>query len=119
LEYDVNFGALVRKKAIYPLDGIPLAVGLACLLQQLHPATTRKLMAYLGQFVRTSIQTVFGANEVDVKAVEVPKEVLNTLIFMNQLCYYASVPRSMVYEFVPPYIFDAIRFGATSTSSGK
>lgn len=74
---------------------------------------TRKLLSYLGQFVRTTIQTVFGASEVDVKAVEVPREVLNTLIFMNHFCHYASVPRSAVHAYVPPYIFDNIRFSGT------
>jgi hypothetical protein len=107
LEYDSNFGALIRKKANVPFDGIPLAVGLACLLKQFHPAATRKLLAYLGQFVRTTIQSVFS--EVDTKVVEVPKEVLNTLIFMEQLCHFASIPRQVLHAFVPPYVLDAIR----------
>lgn len=113
LEYDTNFGALVRKKALYPLDGVPLAVGLACLLKQFHPSYTRKLMCYLGQFVRSNLQQVFSP-EADVKAVvqEVPREILNMLVFMDQLCHYASVPRAAVHEFVPPYIFDALRFAA-------
>ena len=98
----------MRKKSTVPFDGIPLAAGLACLLKQFHPAATRKLLAYLGQFVRTTIQQVFS--EVDTKVVEVPREVLNTLIFMEQLCHFASVPRSVVHAFVPPYIFDALRF---------
>lgn len=115
LEYDTNFGALVRKKSIYPLDGVPIAVGLACLLKQFHPAVTRKLMSYLGQFVRTTVQGVFS--EVDTKAVEVPREVLHTLIFMEQLCHYASVPRSAVHAFVPPFVFDSIRF--TGGQQGK
>lgn len=94
-----------------PLDGTPLAVGLACLLKQFHPSYTQKLMAYLGQFVRTNLQQVFS--EAEVKSVqEVPREILNMLVFMDQLCHYASVPRSAVHEFVPPYIFDALRFSA-------
>lgn len=106
MEYDENFGTLVRKKAAYPLDGVPLAVGLACLLRQFHPAVTRKLLAYLGQFVRTTIQQVCG--EVDSKVVDIPLEVLNTLIFMDQLCHYTSVPRSSVHAFVPAFIFDRL-----------
>ena len=111
LEYDANFGALVRKKTQYPLDGVPLAVGLACLLKQFHPSYTRKLMSYLGQFVRSNLQQVFG--DTDKQVQEVPREVLNMLVFMDQLCHYSSVPRSVVHEFVPPYIFDALRFAAT------
>ena len=102
----------MRKKAVYPLDGVPLAVGLACLLKQFHPSTTRKLLSYLGQFVRTTVQTLFGANEIDLKAVDLPREVLNTLVFMNHFCHYASVPRTAVHAYVPPYIFDSIRFPA-------
>jgi WASH complex subunit strumpellin len=104
LEYDINFGTLIRKKGAYPLDGTPLAVGLACMLRQFHPAVTRKLISYLGQFVRTTIQGVF--TDVDTKAVDIPAEAINTLIFMEQLCRYASVPRSVVHAYVPPYIFD-------------
>lgn len=112
LDYDPNFGALIRKKSNVAFDGIPLAVGLACLLKQFHPAATRKLLAYLGQFVRTTIQSVFS--EVDTKVVEVPREILNTLIFMEQFCHAASVPRSVMHSFVPPYISDAIKFAPTS-----
>ena len=97
LEYDPNFGALVRAKvsrartdtalsvcpflplpqphsfltslttslspppvslsqASYLIDGVPLVAGVACLLHQVHPAATRKLLAYLGQYVRTRVQ---------------------------------------------------------------
>lgn len=117
LEYDANFGALVRKKAVIPLDGAPLAVGLACLLKQFHPSYTQKLMSYLGQFVRSNLQQVFseadgGSSSKDKAVQEVPREILNMLVFMDQLCHYSSVPRSAVHEFVPPYIFDALRFAA-------
>jgi WASH complex subunit strumpellin len=108
LEYDCNFGALVRKKSKFPIDGIPLAVGIACILKQFHSSYTRKLLAYLGQFVRTTLHSFFS--EVDTKALEVPREILNTLVFMDHLCHYASVPRSAVYAYVPPYIFDSMKF---------
>lgn len=114
LEYDPNFGALVRKKSKYPLDGIPLVVGLACLLKQFHPSYTRKLISYLAQFVRSNLESVYG--DVDKQASEVPREVLNTLIFLEQLCHYAALPRSAVHEFIPPYIFDALRFSAAPPS---
>lgn len=95
------------------MDGIPLVVGLACLLKQFHPSYTLKLLAYLGQFVRSNLQEAFS--EVDNKAVEIPREVLNTLVFMDQLCSYSSIPRSTVHAFVPPYIFDALKFTSNQT----
>lgn len=114
LEYDSNFGALVRTKSTFPLDGIPLVVGISCLLKQFHPSATKQLISYLGQFVRTNIQQ--SLQEIDAKtvadtklSVEIPKEVLNTLIFMDHLCHYSSVPRSVVHNCVPPYIFDSIK----------
>jgi WASH complex subunit strumpellin len=118
LEYDVNFGALVRKKSVYPLDGAPLAVGLACLLKQFHPSYTSKLLSYLGQFVRSNLQQVFSdadggsSSSKQAGAPEVPRDVLNMLVFMDQLCHYTSIPRSAVHEYVPAYIFDALRFAA-------
>ena len=34
MEYDVNFGTLVRRQTNYLIDGIPLVAGIACLLHQ-------------------------------------------------------------------------------------
>lgn len=103
----------MRNRSKYPLDGVPLVVGIACLLKQFHPAYTRKLISYLGQFIRSNLQQVF--NDVDVKAQDVPVGILNTLIFLDQLCQYSSIPRSVVHAFVPPYIFDALRFPNASS----
>lgn len=114
MEYDRNFGSLVRKKANYPLDGLPLVVGIACLLKQFHVSVTKKVLSYLGQFIRTTIHQVLA--DVDTKAIEIPMEAINSLIFMDQLCHYSSIPRTAVHEFVPPYIFDALKLPtATNT----
>jgi hypothetical protein len=116
LEYDAHFGALVRKKHAFPLDGVPLAVGIACLLRQFHPACTRQLLSYLGQFVRATAQhaLAYADSSSSTKQAQailgLPKEVVNTLVFLNQLCHYTSVPRDAVYAFVPPYIFDAVKY---------
>mmetsp|Transcript_24845 Transcript_24845/g.36645 ORF Transcript_24845/g.36645 Transcript_24845/m.36645 type:complete len:1170 (+) Transcript_24845:53-3562(+) len=108
-EYDSNFGALVRTKEKYPVDGFPMVAGLSCLLKQFHPSTTKQLLSYLGQFVKCSLQTALQDCDTSSKTVDTPKEVVNTLIFMDQLCQYAGMPRSVVYAFVPPYIFDSIK----------
>lgn len=114
MEYDPNFGALVRKKSKFPVDGIPFVVGLACILKQFHPSYTKMLLTYLGQFVRSHLQDAFY--EVDNKVADVPKEVLHTMIFIEQLCAYSSIPRSVVYKFIPPYIFDSLKL---NSSTGK
>merc|ERR1711871_1743671 len=114
LEYDGNFGALTRTKSNFPLDGVPLVVGIACLLKQFHPAATKQLICYLGQFVRTNIH--MALQDVDSKVAGnakltfgSSKEILNTLIFLDQLCHYSSIPRGVVHSYIPPYIFDAIK----------
>ena len=117
MEYDANFGSLVRKKAAYPLDGIPLVVGIAGLLKQFHPQTTRSLLSHIGQFVRT--YTHVTVNDIAINSdtdggkaasnVEYPVEVLNSIIFVDQLCTYAGLPRAIAHEFIPAYIFDTLK----------
>lgn len=68
-----------------------------------------QVLAYLGQFVRGTMYSMLTS---DSKLTTMPGEVLNTLIFMEQLCNYANIPRTVVHAFVPPYIFDTIRFSS-------
>ncbi len=99
------------------MDGIPLVVGVAGLLKQFHPQTTRSLLAYIGQFVRSTTYLTMSeaANSVDADGgkaaanMSIPSEVVNTIVFVDQLCLYAAVPRSLVHEFIPPHMFDAIK----------
>ena len=109
MEYNSNFGTLVKQKEKYPLDGFPLVAGIACLLKQFHPSTTKHLLSYLGQFIRSTIQTAYNELEANNKVIDLPKEVVNTLIFLNHLCQYSDLPRSAIYTFIPPYIFDSIK----------
>lgn len=112
LEYDANFGTLIRLKGTYPLDGLPLAIGIASMLKQFHPSTTKLLISYLGQFVKCSVQSALQECDTSSsKAIELPIEVINTLIFIDMLVKYCGLPRSVVYAFVPPYIFDCIKVG--------
>mmetsp|Transcript_15176 Transcript_15176/g.51428 ORF Transcript_15176/g.51428 Transcript_15176/m.51428 type:complete len:486 (+) Transcript_15176:2-1459(+) len=108
LEYDREFATLVRKRSNFPLDGAPLVAGVATVLKQFHPVVTRHLLSYLGQFVRSSIQAAFQSAEGRSQAQTAP-EVLNVLMFMDHLCAYAKLPRSVVYAYVPPYVIDCIR----------
>ena len=39
LEYDANFGTLVRRQSNYLIDGVPLVAGIACLLHQVPTLT--------------------------------------------------------------------------------
>ena len=107
----------MRKKTAYPLDGIPLVMGMAGLLRQFHPQVTRALIAYLGQFIRTNIQIAIGDPNKTVDTdggkqlsnITYPYEVLNTIVFLDLLVVHAGLPRAVAHEFVPPYIFDTIK----------
>ena len=112
MEYDVQFGALIRKKSTYPLDGVPLIAGIECLLKQFHPAATTQLLAYLGQFIRSTVQFVLQDVESSSKHIEIPKEVINTLIFMDLLAQFSSIPRAVLYAYVPAYIFDCLKLSS-------
>ena len=117
MEYDPNFNSLIRKKSSYPLDGIPLVVGVAGLLKQFHPQTTRSLLAYIGQFVRSTTYNIINdpSSSVDhdngkaAAAANIPYEVFNTIIFVDQLSTYGNIPRNLIHEFIPAHIFDSIK----------
>lgn len=113
LDYDATFGTLLRRKSTYPLDGIPLVAGLACLLKQFHPSTTHQLVSYLGQFIKCTLQHAMQDSDGNnAKSVEIPKEVVNTIIFLEQVSLYSGMSRSSMHAYVPAYIFDAIRIAA-------
>lgn len=117
MEYDANFSALVRIKSNYPLDGIPLVIGIAGLLRQFHPQVTRSLLAYIGQFIRTTTFDSIGSATSNIEKdngkaaanAEFPLEVINLIIFVDQLCQYANIARSIIHEFIPALTFDTIK----------
>ena len=77
----------------------------------MHVSVTYKLMSYLGQYVRSKIHQIFSEND-DITVgwddgLQIPELVLNILIFLEHLCRFSSIPRTVVYAYVPPYIFDS------------
>jgi len=104
MRYDAKLGTLARLKDKYPIDGAPIAAGIATLLRQFHPSYTRSLLAFLSQYVRASIHASMQSNRPVV-----PPEVLPTLIFVRQLCAFSEVSKEECYAFFPEYIFDALR----------
>jgi WASH complex subunit strumpellin len=111
MQWDEEFATLVRRKPVFAIDGMPLVVGISTLLKQFHPSYTRQLLAYLGQFVRATMNSVLKADFAALAASKggpVPLEVTNTLLFIDMLCKVSKIPRSAVAEFIPSYIFDAV-----------
>ena len=67
----------------------------------------RQLLAYLGQFVRATINHAFQTS--DGKAAEAPPEVSTAVLLVDALCKAAGVPRAAATRFIPAYIFDAVK----------
>jgi WASH complex subunit strumpellin len=111
LTWDQDFATLVRRKPAFAIDGMPLVVGIWTLLKQFHPSYTRQLLAYLGQFIRATMDGVLKADFASLansKTGAMPLEVTNTLLFVDMFCKVGKIPRSAVAEFIPSYMFDAV-----------
>lgn len=109
LVFDKAYCTLVPRRSTYLLDGMPLVVGVWTLLKQFHPSYTRQVLAYLGQFVRSTLDDTISAS--DGKTSNIPVEVTNTLLFIDMFCKVGKIPRSAISEFIPSYILDAVQTG--------
>lgn len=118
VQWDREFCTLVRRKPTFALDGMPLVVGVWTLLKQFHPSYTKQLLAYLGQFVRSTVHGVLhnadlgslasGGKKGSETQGPMPLEVTNTLLFVSMLAKVGGLPRAAVAEFIPSYLFDSI-----------
>ena len=104
--YDSDFGTLVRSKSTYPLDGWPVSAGMSTLLRQFHPSYTSSVLAYIGQFVRTTVQGVLS--EVGGKLSSLPKEVVNAVVFASMLAEATRVGREELFEHVPQFLVETV-----------
>lgn len=111
LEYDANFGTLVRKKPAYPLDGAALIAGLVTVLRQFHPIYTTHYLRLLGQFMRVSMDAVYRAAAPQHRYSggggsegELPSEVVAMAVFLRDLTRSLQVPKDVVATLVPPHL---------------
>ncbi|KJE94402.1 strumpellin, variant [Capsaspora owczarzaki ATCC 30864] len=104
LSYNKSVGALMSRTKNDPLDGTPFAVGIITLLKQFHSSHSSKFLALLGQFVRAHLN--FGPKD---KVVELPAEVVNVLVFLEEYSKYSGISRKSVEAHIPSYVFDHFR----------
>jgi WASH complex subunit strumpellin len=108
MTYDSDFQTLVKvpgnKRDTLGLDGTPFCAGLATVLKQLHPRVFRSVMAFLGQYVRTSIHTVLASKTPGVK----PPGVVNTVIVMETVCDMLGIDQSVLHTFIPEFVHAAV-----------
>ncbi|XP_050401033.2 WASH complex subunit 5 isoform X1 [Patella vulgata] len=104
LVYNKTISGLISKKLTEPLDAPPFIIGCLTLLKQFHSDNTTLFLAFLGQYVRSSVEAMSSA-----KSPEMSQDVLNVLIFLEDYIFYNSLPRKSVESFIPSYIFDEFR----------
>ena len=107
LSYDPNYGSLCKVKGGYPIDGWPIVAGVSTLLKQFHPSYARSFLAYVGQFIRVSVQTYAerrqGKKE---ETTRLAADLKSSLVFVNQFCDLINLPGSALYEHVPQYLLE-------------
>ncbi|KAK0052092.1 WASH complex subunit strumpellin [Biomphalaria pfeifferi] len=104
LYYFKSIDSLTCKKPTDPLDCPPLVVGIYTLLKQCHSDSTNTYLAFLGQYVRSMVESLNS-----VKDPAISQDILNVLVYLEEFIFYSSLPRKMVESFVPNYIFDEFR----------
>ena len=108
LHYDDRVNSLVKRKAAYPIDGFVVVVGVHTILKQCHPAYTKQLLAYLGQFVCATVAT--APADPKAPAAPLPLELVNAVWFVDALCKVADVPKPT--EYIPHHILATVYSGA-------
>ncbi|XP_062506598.1 WASH complex subunit 5-like [Corticium candelabrum] len=109
LMYVKQVGSMVCRKATDPLDGPPFVVGTLTLLRQYHTDCADQFLALVGQYVRTMVCAVKSASTAKDKVVELPPEVINTLVYLEDFITFAKIPRKVIECHIPGYIFDEFR----------
>ncbi|XP_077991105.1 WASH complex subunit 5-like [Glandiceps talaboti] len=104
LQYTKTVGSMVCKNPKEPLDGPPLVAGFVTLLRQFHSENTDHFLGLLGQYVRSMVEAVAISQKV-----ELPAEVVNILVFLEEFLNYADIPRKKVEAHIPAYLFDEFR----------
>jgi len=86
------------------LDSAAITVGILTVLKQFHSSHTQKFVAYLLQYVRC--QVVVCAR--DPKAKALPQEVSKVLALLKCMSKFSPsvVPRALIYQHLPPFLFD-------------
>ncbi|KAL7541370.1 hypothetical protein ACHAXR_010852 [Thalassiosira sp. AJA248-18] len=107
LSYHHLLGSLSKVKGGYPIDGWPIIAGISTLLKQFHPSYAKTFLAYVGQFIRVSVQTYAakrqGKNE---EASRVASDLKNSMVLVQQFCDMSGLPSSAFYSHVPQYIME-------------
>ena len=104
LLFNVDYGALVRRKPDVPVDGAPLVAGIVTMLAQAHPHVTRDFLAYTGQHLRAVVAATAGAP----RPAPTPLDAVILLLLVQNVTRVARIPDHVVHAFIPPYLFETL-----------
>lgn len=106
MKYDPSLGALSKVKLGYGIDGWPIIAGVATMLKQFHPSYAKSFLAYLGQFIRVSVQTYAEKKAKRDENTRIAEDLKSTIVFATQFCDLSGLPPSALYEHVPQYLLE-------------
>lgn len=105
LVYVKSVGTMVAKRPTDQIDSAPFVVGMITVLKQFHSEYTEQFLACCGQYVRSLIEVTAS----NVRSNEIPAEVVNLLVFLEDFIMYSQLPRKVIEAHIPSYIFDRFR----------
>jgi len=100
----IQLAILVQKKEKGAYDGVPFVIGIITLLKQFHSSTTSRFLAYLGQYVKSYVNTLVTGEQKAVN--EIPEESISVLLFLEEFVKFTNLDRKFIEGFFPQYIFD-------------
>lgn len=109
LKWDEDYNTLVKIKSTSSMDGFPLAVGVQTILRQLSVNATRDFLRTLSHYTRTGILETFQAKKVNAQQMS---KTVNAILFSRMFEEIADIPRPVMEEFFPSFIYDCLENAA-------
>lgn len=106
MRYDQALGALAKVKSGYGIDGWPIIAGAATMVKQFHPSYAKSFLAYIGQFIRVSVQTYAEKKAKKDENSRIAEDLQSTIVFATQFCDISNLPLSALHEHVPSYLLE-------------
>lgn len=109
MKYNPKDAALAKVKFGYGIDGWPVIAGAATMLKQFHPSYAKSFLAYIGQFIRVSVQK-YAEKKTTKKddSTRIAEDLQSTVVFATQFCDISNLPPSALYEHVPQYLLEML-----------
>jgi WASH complex subunit strumpellin len=91
-----------KKKGFF--DFVPFVVGVLSLFKQFHSLHVQQFLSYLGQYVRTMVNSMDRSKK---NLSELPEPVVNCLMFLEEFVNYGALQRRVVEQYLPKWLLDA------------